>query len=47
MLAKAIGKQLTCVFVDHGLLRKNRREQVCEVFGEAASLTSTLSASMP
>ena len=23
MLAKAIGKQLTCVFVDHGLLRKN------------------------
>ena len=34
MLAKAIGKQLTCVFVDHGLLRKNEREQVCEVFGE-------------
>ncbi len=33
MLAKAIGKQLTCVFVDHGLLRKNEREQVCEVFG--------------
>ena len=31
---KAIGKQLTCVFVDHGLLRKNEREQVCEVFGE-------------
>ena len=25
MLAKAIGKQLTCVFVDHGLLRKNER----------------------
>lgn len=34
MLAKAIGKQLTCVFVDHGLLRKNEREEVCEVFGE-------------
>ena len=34
MLAKAIGKQLTCVFVDPGLLRKNEREQVCEVFGE-------------
>ena len=34
MLAKAVGKQLTCVFVDHGLLRKNEREQVCEVFGE-------------
>ena len=25
MLAKAIGKQLTCVFVDHGLLRKNEK----------------------
>ena len=25
MMAKAIGKQLTCVFVDHGLLRKNER----------------------
>ena len=33
MLAKAIGKQLTCVFVDHGLLRKNEREEVCQVFG--------------
>ena len=33
MLAKAVGKQLTCVFVDHGLLRKNEMEQVCEVFG--------------
>lgn len=33
-LAKAIGKQLTCVFVDHGLLRKNEREEVCAVFGE-------------
>ena len=34
MLAKAVGKQLTCVFVDHGLLRKNEREEVCRVFGE-------------
>ena len=34
MLAKAVGKQLTCVFVDHGLLRKNEREEVCSVFGE-------------
>ena len=33
MLAKAVGKQLTCVFVDHGLLRKNEREEVCQVFG--------------
>ena len=33
MLAKAVGKQLTCVFVDHGLLRKNEKEEVCSVFG--------------
>ena len=33
MLSKAVGKQLTCVFVDHGLLRKNEMEEVCEVFG--------------
>ena len=33
MLAKAVGKQLTCVFVDHGLLRKNESEEVCGVFG--------------
>ena len=25
LLSKAVGKQLTCVFVDHGLLRKERR----------------------
>ena len=33
MLAKAVGKQLTCVFVDHGLLRKNESEEVEAVFG--------------
>ena len=33
MLSKAIGNQLTCVFVDHGLLRKNEGDQVEEVFG--------------
>ena len=33
MLSKADGKQLTSVFVDHGLLRKNEMEEVCEVFG--------------
>ena len=33
MLAKAVGKQLTCVFVDHGLLRKNESEEVESVFG--------------
>ncbi|WP_337437133.1 glutamine-hydrolyzing GMP synthase, partial [Mitsuokella jalaludinii] len=30
---KAIGKQLTCVFVDHGLLRKDEGDQVESVFG--------------
>ena len=33
MLSKAIGKQLTCIFVDHGLLRKNEGDEVEEVFG--------------
>ena len=33
MLAKAVGKQLTCVFVDHGLLRKNEGDEVEAVFG--------------
>lgn len=35
MLAKAVGKQLTCVFVDHGLLRKNEGDEVEAVFGPA------------
>jgi GMP synthase (glutamine-hydrolysing) len=30
---KAVGDQLTCVFVDHGLLRQNEAEQVVETFG--------------
>jgi GMP synthase (glutamine-hydrolysing) len=33
MLSKAIGKQLTCVFVDHGLLRKDEGDEVEAVFG--------------
>lgn len=33
MLARAVGKQLTCVFVDHGLLRKNEGDEVEAVFG--------------
>ena len=33
MLSKAIGNQLTCVFVDHGLLRKDEGDEVEEVFG--------------
>ncbi len=33
LLSKAIGKQLTCVFVDHGLLRKDEGDEVEAVFG--------------
>ena len=33
MLSEAIGTQLTCVFVDHGLLRKNEGDEVEAVFG--------------
>ena len=33
LLSKAIGKNLTCVFVDHGLLRKNEGDEVENVFG--------------
>ena len=34
MLIKAIGKQLTCVHVNHGLLRKGEPEEVVRVFGQ-------------
>ena len=34
LVYKAVGEQLTCVFVDHGLLRKDEAEQVVETFGE-------------
>lgn len=33
LLSKAIGEQLTCVFVDHGLMRKNEGDEVEAVFG--------------
>ncbi|XBG82004.1 glutamine-hydrolyzing GMP synthase [Enterococcus cecorum] len=33
LLQKAIGDQLTCIFVDHGLLRKNEADQVMESLG--------------
>ena len=32
LIYRAIGKRLTCVFVDHGLLRKGESDQVCHVF---------------
>jgi GMP synthase (glutamine-hydrolysing) len=34
LVHRAIGDNLTCVFVDHGLLRQNEAEQVVETFGE-------------
>jgi GMP synthase (glutamine-hydrolysing) len=33
LVHKAVGDQLTCVFVDHGLLRENEAHQVVETFG--------------
>ena len=33
LMSKAVGKQLTCVFVDHGLLRKNEGNEVEAIFG--------------
>lgn len=32
LISKAIGKQLTCIFVDHGLLRKNEANEVEDIF---------------
>ncbi len=37
LLSKAIGSQLTCVFVDHGLMRKNEGDEVEGVFGKAGN----------
>ncbi len=37
LLSKAVGKQLTCVFVDHGLLRKNEGDEVEAVFGSSGA----------
>lgn len=37
MLSKAVGDQLTCVFVDHGLLRKNEGDEVEAIFGPDGS----------
>src|SRR5699024_5546638 len=34
LIQKAIGDQLTCIFVDHGLLRKNEADDVMETFAD-------------
>ena len=46
LIHRAIGKQLTCVFVDNGLLRKNEREQVREYVRKEHGPPSS-SSSMP
>lgn len=33
LLHRAVGPQLTCLFVNHGFLRKNEADQVCRTFG--------------
>ncbi|MCK9912712.1 asparagine synthase-related protein, partial [Microbacteriaceae bacterium K1510] len=38
LIHKAIGDQLTCMFVDHGLLRKGEAESVMETFGNRFSM---------
>ncbi|MCI8587906.1 MAG: glutamine-hydrolyzing GMP synthase [Clostridia bacterium] len=38
LLSKAIGKKLTCIFVDHGLLRKNEGDEVEKIFTEQYDL---------
>jgi GMP synthase (glutamine-hydrolysing) len=38
LLHKAIGKKLTCVFVDNGLLRKGEADQVMQTFSESMNL---------
>ncbi len=35
LMSRAIGKQLTCIFVDHGLMRKNEGDEVEAVFGNS------------
>ncbi len=37
LLSKAVGEQLTCVFVDHGLLRKDEGDEVEAIFGPAGN----------
>lgn len=34
LLSKAVGENLTCIFVDHGLMRKNEGDEIEEVFGK-------------
>jgi GMP synthase (glutamine-hydrolysing) len=38
LVHRAIGDQLTCIFVDHGMMRKNERAEVESLFGEALGI---------
>jgi GMP synthase (glutamine-hydrolysing) len=38
LLARAVGEQVVCVFVDNGLLRLGEREQVAQAFGESSQV---------
>ncbi|MEO6836561.1 MAG: glutamine-hydrolyzing GMP synthase [Candidatus Tumulicola sp.] len=42
LVSRAIGEQLTCVFVDHGLLRKNEADQVVADFRDILHLNVTV-----
>ena len=44
LVQRAIGDQLTCIFVDHGLLRKGEREQVTEILQQLGVNTITVDA---
>ena len=35
LVHRAIGEQLTCIFVDHGMMRKNERQEVEALFRDA------------
>ena len=42
LIHKAIGDQLTCVFVDNGLLRLNEGEQVMDTFAQAPAASRSM-----
>jgi GMP synthase (glutamine-hydrolysing) len=42
LVHRAVGDQLTCVFVDHGLLRKGEREQVMNDYAQATGICPTI-----
>ena len=47
LLQRAIGEQLTCVFVDHGLLRAGESDQVMSTFAQHMGVPASSATSMP